>query len=171
MKRTLCFVLFVLMLLLVGCGPSEKDVIEQLDEQARIGFNQSPTEPNQELLPFSIYLPEGYKVESDDETNVVFRQTDQLYLLFHNPFENQQSTTYFEALKDFEDTLFLQAYEGDDYFGYVYLRSLESDYELQVGMGGTRITTQTGLDQIEGEVTQLITILTSIVFEDSETTD
>lgn len=162
MKRMLYIFLIGLSLVLVACGPSESEVITELEQVATTQFDQQAHEPNQTLTYFSLYLPEGYKIDSNDETNVVIRQTDQLYLLFHNPFEDKQSQTYYESLEMLEDTAYLQSFEGEDYFGYIYLRPLESDYELQVGIGGTKITTQTTLDQVQTEASQLITILTSI---------
>lgn len=162
MKRMLYIVLIGLSLILTACGPSETEVITELEQEAKAQFDQQKQEPNQTLTHFSLYLPEGYKIDSNDETNVVIRQTDQLYLLFHNPFEDKQSRTYYESLEMLEDTTYLQSFEGEDYFGYIYLRPLETDYELQVGIGGTKITTQTTLDQVQAEASQLITILTSL---------
>ena len=68
-----------------------------------------------------------------------------------------------------EDTTYLQSFEGEDYFGYIYLRPLETDYELLVGIGGTKITTQTTLDQVQAEASQLITIITSLNLNETTT--
>lgn len=171
MKRLFYIFIIGAALLLTACGPSEEEIVEQLEKESAAQFESESTEPNETLTHFSLYLPEGYKIDTDDETNVVIRQTDQIYLLFHNPFEDKQSKTYYESLELVDDATYLQSFEGDDYFAYIYLRPLESDYELQVGIGGTKITTQTPLDQVETEVNQLIKILSSIKSADDETSE
>lgn len=169
LKKIISFIVVGLIIFLSGCGLSEVDVIGDIEEAVEISFSSESPEPNGDFVNFSIYFPDHLTVIEESESNLIFEdQDDQTYILFHNPLEGPSSQSFYNAQKEHDQHLLLESYHDleEDRFGYVKIASVNESYELQVGVGGVRITTFTSLDDLEEDFNHLVTMMNSLSFHE-----
>ncbi|MBB6452153.1 hypothetical protein HNQ94_000574 [Salirhabdus euzebyi] len=158
-----------LIFLLSGCFLSEEKALENAKEEAEKSFMADPLETNQKIDDISIYLPEGMEINGSSNNNVFLAKEDQDYLLFYNQFESEDSQHLFEGIKARPESLLLHSYEDDKRFGYIAVfPHQEEEYELQVGIGGVKITTITTLDNLEEESSDLMEIVNSSILNNEK---
>ncbi|SET82147.1 hypothetical protein SAMN05216389_1334 [Oceanobacillus limi] len=168
MKNPAPIVIALLLLFIIAISvytyKSEDTVIQNVSEVAKTTFHSNKeitTNYNNSGLAF--FLPEGLEVEEEDANNAILTSGDQTYIVFYNQFEAPISDlNYLSASND--EAVLLESYEDDHKFGYVRLMPSEShEYELQVGIGGVKITTFTTTGTMERDTEQSMLIARSIV--------
>lgn len=164
MRRSYHYFLFLILftLILTGCGVSEEEALTAIETMLEPTFEQVAPKATKELKAFNIYLPEGFTVEEEFDNNVILNNHDQTYILFYNLFEEQDSDFFYQLAKQAGDYALLETFQDNDRFGYVKVEDMEDHYEVQVGIGGMRLTTHTSLKQIEDDVANMITMLNSV---------
>lgn len=145
-----------------GCGLSEEEVIENISETMHEAFNRQSPEPNKDIENFKIYFPEDHTIIEESEGNLIFDTQDQTYILFYNVLEPPTSDAFYLSEERRGNYLFLESYQDDERFLYVKVSEVDRDYELQVGMGGLRLTTQTDLKELEETFNQMVDMINSI---------
>ncbi|MEN2467035.1 hypothetical protein [Ornithinibacillus sp. JPR2-1] len=161
-----CIILSVFVIAItVFSFQSEESIIAQAGEKAEeVFYSEDIPEDNYEGEYFSFYLPANMNVEEVDMFNAIVHGGDQPLLVFYNTLEDNRSQLNYEAAKT-EDVVLLESFSGDDKFGYI--RLLHEDekmgYELQIGVGGVKLTTFTSKNKAITDSENLMKIALSIV--------
>src|SRR5690625_4741845 len=146
---------------------TEESVLEEAMTIAEDTFNQTPKESNKEVENFFLYIPDELEVDERNKNNAVLVADDgQSYILFINDKENQRSTLNYATVRETGDSEWLQSFEDADHFGYIYINPLDEDYEVQLGIGGVKLTTISGKDSIVDDVKMMMTISKSVEYEE-----
>lgn len=168
-KTTLMSIFAVLLLLLVlsGCNSkSEAEVLQEAEEIAGETFESTESiEVNKELDHLSLYLPKNIEVKEADANNIILNDGKQTFIIFYNNLEAPTSDlNYQTSQSNSKDQLLLKSFEDPDKFGYIQvLPGKEGEYELQIGVGGVKITTITTRAKMVHHTTELMKIARSIV--------
>lgn len=125
---------------------SDEMIFEEAGQTVQeIFYSQEVPEDNYKGEHFSFYLPDYMEVEEVDPYNAILYHGNQTLIVFYNSFENSQSKVNYENAKTSEAIL-LESFSTDDMFGYIRLLANTPDkdkVELQVGVGGVKVTTIT----------------------------
>ncbi|WAA11749.1 hypothetical protein [Fervidibacillus halotolerans] len=162
-KRKWLFLIMLLSLLTACTGTLEEET-EKAKEQAVEVFEAKAKNANVEKETLSLYLPHGIEVDETDPNNVILTRGDKLYLLFINPNEDEKSQVVYEATAETgEDYLLNETFQSDDRFGYIVLKEVEEDvYELTVGIGGIKLTTETNKKDLADDAGMMMEIVSSV---------
>lgn len=149
---------------------SEEEAIKDAKKYAENVFNSNEkVETNHTLDSFSMFLPENLEVAEEDMSNVVLKDGDQTYIVFYNSLEDPLSKlSYKVAATKSKDSLLLETFEDPKKFGYMRIlpHKDENKYELQVGVGGVKITTYTTKGNLDNDSKEIMKIARSIVLND-----
>ncbi|MFJ7683708.1 hypothetical protein [Peribacillus butanolivorans] len=150
-------------LIVVGCSGIERQT-DKAVKVAELAFRDDKKQPNIEAGLIQVYLPKDFKVEEEHDNNLILKSDNQAYILFVNPNENEDSSVLFLAIKEQGDKyLVLHSFQNDDKFGFITIKKLAEDkYELAVGIGGVKLTTETDKDQIKHDAKQMMEIVASV---------
>ncbi|TRM12986.1 hypothetical protein FH966_15420 [Lentibacillus cibarius] len=176
--RRLLYAVTVLcsMVILTGCGigKSEKEAVQNAGDTAKELFQEDHTmDTNHELDTFAIYVPRGLDVSKEEESNVILKDGNQTYIVFYNELEGPKSKlSYHTAAAKKDEALLLKAFKDKNKFGYIRIMPPnENDrYELQIGVGGVKITTNTPKRKLDSDADAMMKMARSIALENSETT-
>src|SRR5699024_10384821 len=95
---------------------------------------------------YSFYLPDELVVEEEDANNIILtNDAGQTFIVFYNALEGPTSMVYYQAAKD-SSALLYESFSTEDVFGYIRIMSdqdRKNSYELQIGVGGVKLTTYT----------------------------
>jgi len=96
--------------------------------------------------------------------NIILKNGSKTYILFYNPHEKSGSQVVYEATKAQHEKIELdKTYKKDDKFAYLLLEQLEEDMnEVTVGIGGTKITTETKTSSMKNEAKTMMEIVSSV---------
>ncbi|MBD8069010.1 hypothetical protein [Bacillus sp. PS06] len=152
--------------LLVGCSASVEEVIEETKQTTAQTFEAEPMEPNQTESTFSYFLPSDMKEETVEENNLILQQGEQLFILFVNPNEEQNSEELYKStVLESENDLLNETFKDEERFGYVKVESVEEDsYQLSIGIGGVKMTTVTELKKVKDNAEQMMQIVSSVKY-------
>ncbi|MRG87740.1 hypothetical protein [Salinibacillus xinjiangensis] len=168
MKRYLVLGISIgLIFILSGCFLSEEKALENALEEAETEFNKEKAEVNQTIDVISLHLPGQMEIDGSSNNNVFLEEEGQDYLLFYNQFEGEDSKHLFEGIQAREDGLLLESFEQEGRFGFiaVFPNSKEEHYEIQVGIGGIKLTTLTTKDSLADEAKKMMNIVKSAKIE------
>ncbi|GGM26336.1 hypothetical protein GCM10011351_09980 [Paraliobacillus quinghaiensis] len=156
----------VSLLFLSACAPTEEEALNLVEEAAKATFEADTIEPNQEVEGFSVYLPDDFEIVEETESNLLLESGDQMFILFYNALEASTSQLNYQTAEANDNYSLLQSFEDNERFGYVKVAETEEIYELQVGVGGVKITTQTTLETMEDDTIAMMQMATSIAYTD-----
>ncbi|MBC5638616.1 hypothetical protein H8S33_17735 [Ornithinibacillus sp. BX22] len=166
MTYIVCIILSVFVIAItVFSFQSEESIIAQAGEKAEeVFYSEDIPEDNYEGEYFSFYLPANMNVEEVDMFNAIVHDGDQPLLVFYNTLEDNKSQLNYEAAK-IEDVALLESFSGNDKFGYIRLLPEDENmgYELQIGVGGVKLTTFTSKNKAITDSENLMKIALSIV--------
>ncbi|KGP90188.1 hypothetical protein N780_06470 [Pontibacillus chungwhensis BH030062] len=161
-------VVILLGLFVGGFFKSEEAVIQEAKQAAESSLTVDDLSLNTELENVSMYLPESMEVISDSPNNILLESDERQFILFYNPFEKKTSKTFYQSAKEDQNILVVEGFESDDVFGYMKVASIDEDtYELQVGAGGVKMTTETDLNAMEENAGKMMKVVHSIVLSTS----
>lgn len=153
---------------LSGCSlKSEDKVMDDTAEIVKQTFKDAATiQANNDVNSNPIYIPSHLEIESGDKTNLILKEADQTYIVFHNTIENSRSELNFQAAKT-SDALVLESFSDNEKFGYIRVLPDEGKgYELQIGIGGVKITTYTTKAKLEKDAEELMKMAKFLVQDD-----
>ncbi|WP_117170641.1 hypothetical protein [Paraliobacillus sediminis] len=160
--------LIISLFFLSACAPSEDEALELTETAAKTVFEDNTTEPNNTLDSFSLYLPSGYEIIEESQSNLLLESGDQTFILFYNALEDTTSELNYQAAEANGNNLLLQSFEDEGRFAFVKVSESGDEYELQVGVGGVKITTQTSIRQLEDYTIEMMQIATSLAYTDQD---
>lgn len=157
--------LSVLALLVSGCSSDINEEKSNVVDAAQQAFTSTPEDTNAKSGEIEFYLPSGYQIEEENEYNITLENKGDIILLFINPNEAANSTLLLDLIEQSKDEYLEYAkFEEKDKIGFVALKELdENTYELTVGVGGVKISTQTVTKRLESYAEQLMKMANSIV--------
>lgn len=152
---------------ILSIEPTE-EVLSEAIKVAEENFDNTTVEPNEETDRFSFYLPEEYDIEKQTKNNLILIRDDQTYILFYNAFEDRMSRLNYEAAKESDYTV-LESFEKKDRFGYIHILEDEEEMlQLQIGVGGVKITTISEKGRLAEDAKQMMLIANSIAYENHQ---
>lgn len=172
MKNPIQLIIVVLILsaVLGACSmKSEEDAIADAEAIAEETFKgATEAEENFEHYGESFYLPDKLEVDSKDKSNLVLTDGDQTYIIFYNKNEDALSELNFEAVQN-SNALLLESFSDEEKFGYILVLPDEGEgYQLQIGIGGAKITTYTDKGKMNENAEELMKIAKSIAADGTE---
>lgn len=155
----------ICLLLLSACAPSEDEAFESTEFAAKTTFEDDIIEPNKTMDNFSLYVPSGYEIIEESQSNLLLEKNNQTFILFYNALEDKTSELNFQAAEANANSALLQSFETDNRFAFVKVSESAEEYELQVGVGGVKITTQTSLRKLEDNTIDMMQMATSLAYK------
>ncbi|RYG71549.1 hypothetical protein EU245_13820 [Lentibacillus lipolyticus] len=163
-------------LILTGCSmmQSEEEAIQHAEETAEKLFHaDDAVEANKELDTFSMYVPAGLEVDKEELSNVILKDGNQTYIVFYNNLEGPKSKLSYKAAAKEDKALLLERFKDKNKFGYIRIMPADKEdkYELQLGVGGVKITTYTPKKSLESDAEEMMKMARSIALENNKSAD
>ncbi|MGE7604630.1 hypothetical protein ACQKL5_19500 [Peribacillus sp. NPDC097675] len=154
---------FLMCLLMAGCSGNEGQIEKAVKATVSV-FRNEALQPNTEVGRIKVNLPKKFKIEEEHDNNLILKRGNQAYILFVNPNENSDSSRLFLTAKEQQtDYLVLESFQTDDKFGFLsIIESAEEKYELAVGSGGVKMTTETSSENLKKEAEKMMKIVSSV---------
>ena len=155
-------VLFVV-ILLVACSSSIESEKVNAEEKTKVAFEKQSIQTNQSLQFIDFYLPSGIVVKEEMPNNIILDKGSHPYIVFYNPNEDSQSKVLYEtAKKSAEHIVHEKTFTKDDQFGYLLINQAhEGLYEISVGIGGIKATTETKVNNLAEDAEMMMEIVSS----------
>lgn len=130
-------------------------------------FDEKGKKPNKKSGNIRVYLPFGFEIQDETANNIILKNGSKTYILFVNPQEESSSEVVYQATVDqYKNLDTNEKFTKGDKFGFLTIKQLEDDMnELTVGIGGTKITTQTKTTSLNEEAKAMMQIVNSVTFE------
>ncbi|MFL8938190.1 hypothetical protein ACKA06_15475 [Rossellomorea oryzaecorticis] len=165
MKTKISIVLFFLVLILAGCNTTIDEEKEQTAQTVEDTFENTEKNAKEEAGNLNFYLPFGAKIEKESENNVIISKGSDTFILFTNPEEDQKSELLYNmAISDEKNIVQNDSFKEDNRLGYYVINKLpdSEEYELIVGVGGTKLTTQSSLEDLSDHAEMMMEIANSV---------
>ncbi|MCA1032388.1 hypothetical protein LCL95_15240 [Bacillus timonensis] len=162
-KKTLVVCFILLIGLLSGCASIDEETKNTKLEVENV-FEAKPLAANEKHQDFSYYIPENMDIESKGDYNLIFKDGKQLYILFINPIENKASDTLYKSTVHKTGKVIVdETFKDKERFGYVKVFEIDKNiYEVSVGLGGIKMTTETKKGNISNSAKEMMQIVTSV---------
>ena len=165
MRKQLTSAILLSAILLVGCG---KTVEEQVDEgmvKAEAAFQQA-TKANTTEGNVNLYLPKGFVIDpAEEESNYFITSDDDQYILFINEQETNDSKLNYDLIKKDkkDDIIKIEELKNEQYFGFAaVIKHSEKHYELVVSIGGVKLSTMTNNKKMDEKLAVMMDIVRSV---------
>ncbi|WP_226085510.1 hypothetical protein [Mesobacillus sp. S13] len=131
--------------LLSACSASFSEQKAEIKEEVSTNFESQPEKTNTSSKDIDYYLPSGVDVEKETPNNVLLKNESKTYILFYNQHESEDSKVVYEStVKQQKEWDANETFSKDGKFGYMLVKQLKEDqYQLIVGIGGVKLTTET----------------------------
>lgn len=154
------------MLLIVGVACSaniEEEKVTAIDS-AKQAFMNQPKKTNEKSSSTKFYLPSGYKIEKEEEHNIILHKGDNPVIIFINPNEGSNSQSLSKRIeKKKDDYLAYEIFHQDNRVGFVAIKEISDDeYEITTGVGGVKVTAQTKVKDLAKYAEDMMDIASSI---------
>jgi hypothetical protein len=164
MKTMASIIFFILVLILAGCNTS---IDQEKEETASVvkGALSSNEAADEEAGNISFYLPFGAEIEKESPSNIIISKSSDTFILFTNPQEDKDSELLYKmAINDKESLVKHGTFKEDNRLGYYVIKELPDteDYELTVGVGGTKVTTQSQLKDLADNAEMMMKMAASV---------
>jgi hypothetical protein len=164
--NSIFYIIICLGLILSACSnASIKEEQKKAEERVVELFKGEHKKPNTESDGLNFYMPTGVSIDQSKKNNIILKRGKKVYILFYNPNEGRSSEVIYQStLEPTEKYRVNKTFtDQDGRFGYLLIRDIaEDEYELVVGVGGVKITTQTDADEIAFDAELMIEIASSI---------
>jgi len=132
-------------------------------KEAESAFTKTPLETDNDINGVSIFLPQGYIVESESENNLTVKKGSQRFLIFFNPFEDSgRRLAYQELTADTTNYVVNETFEDGTSFGYLLIEKVKKRYQMTIGIGGFKITTTTKRAKLSSDAKDMMRIVRSM---------
>ncbi|MDF2557111.1 MAG: hypothetical protein K0R71_939 [Bacillales bacterium] len=132
-------------------------------EEAEKAFKNQPLKSDNNIQGISIFLPQGFKIETEEVTNFVVSKGSQRYLIYINRLEKKTSKQLYQNMIDTGARFTINETFKDGYrFGYLLAEKMGDKIELTVGVGGFKMTTKTTRSNMAADARNMMRIVNSI---------
>lgn len=152
----------IVVFLLGACSSSFSDDKNKANEAVAETFESKPEKTNNSAKDIDYHLPFGVEMEKESPNNIILQNGSRTYILFYNHHEADDSKVVYEStLKQQEEWDGNETYNKDGKFGYMLVKKLkDKHYQLIVGIGGVKLTTET--DNIKKDAETMMKIANSV---------
>ena len=164
MKTKSSIIFFILVLILAGCNTTIDKEKEETASVVEDGLSSNET-AGEKAGNISFYLPFGAEIEKESPYNIIISKSSDTFILFTNPQEDKDSELLYKmAINDKENLVKHGTFKEDDRLGYYVIKELPDteEYELIVGVGGTKVTTQSELEDLADNAEMMMKMATSV---------
>jgi outer membrane lipoprotein-sorting protein len=165
MKTKISIVFFFLVLILAGCNTTIDEEKEQTAKTVEETFKKTEKNAKEEAGNVSFYLPFGAKIEKESSNNIIISEGSDTFILFANTEEEKNSELLYKmAISDDKNIVQHDTFKEDNRLGYYVIKKLPDteEYELIVGVGGTKLTTQSHLEDLSDNAEMMMEIASSV---------
>jgi outer membrane lipoprotein-sorting protein len=167
MKRTFKFLLILVLSTFVisACSQTSfKDESKLAIKTVKTTFNNTPKKPNKKSEKLRFYLPFGYEIKDQSPYNIILKNGSKTYILFNNPNESSSSDVVYKAtVAQYKKLETNKTFKEKNKLAYLIIYKLKDDsYEMTIGIGGTKITTQTKASSLKSEAEAMMQIVNSV---------
>jgi hypothetical protein len=162
-KLNLIFMIVLITILLASCSSIE-DIVIEAENEAKEEFMSSPKGVNAETSGFTYYVPREMEVENKINHNIILTEGKQTFILFVNTLEKPDSKVLYEtSLATDQEFIVNKTIEDNERFGFVQVLQIEKNkYEVSVGIGGVKLTTETKKRNIAKDTKKMMHIANSV---------
>lgn len=163
MKLIRSFGLVIIGVFLLGaCSSSFSEDKVEAKEAVANTFKSTPEKTNNSTEDIDYHLPFGVEVEEESPNNVLLKNGSRTYILFYNQLEKDDSKVVYEStVKQQQEWDVNETFEKDGKFGYMLVKTpKEGQYQLIIGIGGVKLTTET--DNIKKDAETMMKIANSV---------
>ncbi|MBN8192033.1 hypothetical protein JI667_07730 [Bacillus sp. NTK074B] len=164
MKTKASIIFFILMLLLAGCNTTIDQEKEGTANAVKDALNSNEA-ADEQAGNISFYLPFGAEIEKESPYNIIISKDSDTFILFTNPQEDKDSELLYKmAINDKESLVKNGTFKEDDRLGYYVIKELPDteEYELTVGVGGTKVTTQSQMKDLADNAEMMMKMAASV---------
>ncbi|MBT2692940.1 hypothetical protein [Bacillus sp. ISL-55] len=131
--------------LLSACSASFSEQKAEIKKEVASTFESQPEKTNNSTKDIDYYLPSDVKVEKETPNNVLLKDGSKTYILFYNQHEKEDSKVVYDStVKQQKEWDANETFSKDGKFGYMLVKELkENQFQLIVGIGGVKLTTET----------------------------
>lgn len=149
-------------ILLSACSSSFSEDKEEANEAVKNVFEAKAETANNSTKDIDYHLPFGVEIKEEKPNNILLKNNTRTYILFYNQHEKADSkVVYASTMKQQKEWDANESYNKDGKFGYMLVKKLKEDhYQLIVGIGGVKLTTET--DDIQKDAETMMTIANSV---------
>lgn len=164
MKRIAMILLITCSVIISGCGANIQKEKGKAETSAEEAFNASPEKADSKAKDIRFHLPSGFEVTEKTPNNIVLKRNTQPFVLFYNPKESRDSQVIYKLAKESgHDFLTDKIYEDKNRFGYLLISEVDGElYEVSVGIGGVKLTTETSAKKLENDARDMMTLVSSV---------
>lgn len=131
--------------LLSACSASFSEQKAEIKKEVASTFEGQPEKTNNSTKDIDYYLPPDVNVEEETPNNVLLKEGSKTFILFYNQHEKEDSKVVYDSTvtqqKEWDAN---ETFSKDGKFGYMLVKKLkEKNYQLIVGIGGVKLTTET----------------------------
>ncbi|MGV3465639.1 MAG: hypothetical protein ACO1OT_10135 [Heyndrickxia sp.] len=155
--------------LITGCSTSVKEQQNEATNKVSKAFSAQPKAAKKTTKNFSLYLPFGMTIQKESPNNVIIKRGRQNYLLFYNQKEVENSQEVYKISKPNKGLLVDKSFSSNSRFGYLLISKVKKDlYEVIVGVGGIKMTTETSMKNIASDAEKMAKIVSSVKYKSSK---
>ncbi|MDF2535195.1 MAG: hypothetical protein K0R18_1354 [Bacillales bacterium] len=138
-------------------------------EEATKAFQNKRLKSDNNIHGISIFLPQGFKIESEEENNFIVSKGSQQYIVYINPLEKKTSKLLYRNVLD-SDARFVinKTFIDKERFGFMLSENKGKKIELTIGVGGFKMTTKTTRTNITADARNMMRIVNSIEILDTK---
>ncbi|MCD8500749.1 MAG: hypothetical protein LRY71_02530 [Bacillaceae bacterium] len=166
--KKVSLILLSAVLFIIGCSVTKDEAFNLAKQSFESGFtNIEEIETNSKTIHFEYYAPPNLQVEQETDTNLIFSEDEQLFIIFSNSAEDEMSQLNYEVdIKAEPDAEIIEKIELEDLFAYLIISPFEEEYyKVTVGRGGEKGTTIATLDDLQSSVETIVDIINSITYK------
>ncbi|MGG1675952.1 hypothetical protein ACIFOT_09390 [Neobacillus sp. NRS-1170] len=157
----------LLLFVLGACShASLNDESKNTIKTVKSALQEKAEQPNEKSGKIHFYLPNGYKIKDEKPNNIILKNGSKIYILFVNPQEDSLSEVVYKGtVNQYKRLNINEKFTSDSKFGFLTIKELDDDQnELTVGIGGTKITTQTETSDLVEDGKAMMQIVNSVKF-------
>lgn len=162
--KTMFLVLITLLLLGACSNTSAKKEGVAAVQAAKASLNDQAEKANTKSGNLRFYLPFGYEIKAKSPNNVILKNGSKTYILFVNQKENASSdVVYTASVAQYKKLETNEKFRLKNKHAYVLIAPVKDSLnELTVGIGGTKLTTETKTVSLKEEAKVMTQILNSL---------
>jgi hypothetical protein len=163
--KSIAIIVFSIFLLCACSNPSFKNESNSAIKLVKTTFNdQKGNKPNKTSGKFSFYLPFGFEIKNTYPNNSIVKNGSKTYILFINPKEGFSSDVVYKAsVANYKKLEVNESFRNKNKIGYLLIHRMKDDNcEVTVGVGGSKLTTETKTSNLQEEAKTMMKIVNSV---------
>ncbi|MBW8349305.1 hypothetical protein K0H71_07590 [Bacillus sp. IITD106] len=150
-------------LIIAACGKSIDEEKVKAETNVEQAFQTKPAEANEEVQSIKFNLPTEFTIKDESPNNIILEKGDYTYILFYNPNEQANSKALYDGVMENANKVIVnKTFSDKDRVGYIVINETGKEmYEISVGIGGVKATTESDLKTLASDAELLMKIVNS----------